>query len=84
MKKETRILLKLIMIIVCVCVLIFLIKKDTRVFRMEQPEGEGIEADDVEILMQAFAQKAACSAETGRQLEEWILQIQNSYAQSDT
>ncbi|MBD5396219.1 MAG: SpoIID/LytB domain-containing protein [Lachnospiraceae bacterium] len=84
MKKETRILLKLILIIVCVCVLIFLIKKDTRVFRMEQPEGEGIEADDVEILMQAFAQKAACSAETGRQLEEWILQIQNAYVQSDT
>lgn len=84
MKKELRILLKLILIIVCVCFFIFLIKKDTRVFRMEQPEGEGIEAGDAEILMQAFLEKAACSQEAEKQLSEWILQIRNTYRERKT
>lgn len=80
MKKKIRILLKLMLIVVCIVCFVYLMKKDTRVFRMEQPVGEGIEAEDVEILMEAFSEKAVCSGELKAQLSEWQKQVQSEYS----
>lgn len=79
MKKNSRIFLKLILIFLLLIGLLYLMKRDTELFRMEQPKGAGVKVRDAEILMQAFYEKAACSEEAHRQLGEWLGQIQEQY-----
>ena len=54
MKGRVRITGKILLIIVCTLFLIFLIHKDETVFQLKQPQGEGIEIEDVLILVRAL------------------------------
>ncbi len=79
MEKRLRIALKLILIFVCAICFLLLMKRDTRVFRIKQPKGEGIAVEDVMILMQAFGEKAVLSGETGNRFAVWIEDMDRRY-----
>lgn len=80
MEKNSRIFLKLILIFVMVFCFLYLIKRDTELFRMEQPKGEGMEAKEALILMQAFYEKASCSKEVHGQLAQWLKEMEEKYS----
>ena len=49
MRKKFRVALKLLMIAVCVCSFVWLIKKDEKEFQLTQPQGEQIAVEDAVI-----------------------------------
>lgn len=65
MKKENRIILKIIIIIVVTAAFLFLIQRDTKRLSVTQPEGEGITAEEVFILANALLESS--SADIHRQ-----------------
>lgn len=59
MKKENRIILKIIIIIMVTAAFLFLIQRDTKRLSMIQPEGEGITAGEVFLLTTALLETGA-------------------------
>lgn len=80
MKKWFRIALKLLLIVACTICFLYLLRKDTKIFRLEQPAGEGITVEDVEILMQAFDEKAGHPEGAADGLTQWLNGLQEKYA----
>lgn len=84
MKEKLRIIIKLALIIFCTCFFIWLIWKDEKVFKLEQPEGEGIGVSDMIILMNAVAQKEAenpANEDRTGQIVSWITDMEKKYAE---
>lgn len=82
MKTRLRIFLKLILILLFAVCFLILMKKDTREFRMKQPEGEGITVEDAVILMQALKENAALDEKGSESLKKWLDQMKNRYAEN--
>lgn len=53
MEKKFKILMKIMIILICVVLFLFLIEKDRTEFQLKQPEGEGIAKEEVFLLLQA-------------------------------
>ena len=82
MKTRLRIFLKLILILLFAVCFLILMKKDTREFRMKQPEGEGITVDDAVILMQALNENTVLNETASEGLGKWLDQMKNRYAEN--
>ena len=54
MRKENRVLWKIILIVLCTVCLIWLIKKDRTDFQIKQPKGDGIRKEEAVVLLQSF------------------------------
>lgn len=83
MKEKLRIIIKLALIIFGTCFFIWLIWKDEKVFKLEQPAGEGIGIGNLLILMEAVDQKEEIRpANEGRfsQIKPWIADMKKKYA----
>ncbi len=82
MKEKFRIIIKIVLIIICTCFFVWLIWKDEKVFKLEQPEGEGISISDAMILMKAVAQKEEADYANGSNaegIENWIAGMEKKY-----
>lgn len=83
MKTRLRILMKLMLILLLAVCFLILMKRDTRVFRMKQPEGEGITVEDAVILMQALKENAVLNETVSENLGKWLDQQKISYAEKE-
>ena len=83
MKTRLRILMKLMLILLLAVCFLILMKRDTRVFRMKQPEGEGITVEDAVILMQALKENAVLNETVSEDLERWLDLLKNRYAENE-
>ena len=83
MKTRLRILMKLMLILLLAVCFLILMKRDTRVFRMKQPEGEGITVEDAVILMQALKENAVFNETVSENLGKWLDQQKISYAENE-
>ncbi|MGN0376566.1 MAG: SpoIID/LytB domain-containing protein [Suilimivivens sp.] len=83
MRTRIRIAFKLLLIVVCAICFLLLLKKDTGVFRLEQPKGEGIAAGDVVILMQAFLENTSINDDASQQLKEWLKYVKSRYVEME-
>ena len=83
MKTRLRILMKLMLILLLAVCFLILMKRDTRVFRMKQPEGEGITVEDAVILMQALKENAVFNDTVSENLGKWLDQQKISYAEKE-
>lgn len=79
MKTKIRIIFKLLLIIVCIFCFLLLLQRDTKIFRIKQPQGEGITVKDVMILMQAFEENAVSNNDISEKVREWRQQLQERY-----
>lgn len=80
MKTKLRILAKLMLILLFAVCFLILMKKDSRVFRLKQPEGEGITVEDAVILMEALQENAVLNETISENLGKWLDQKKESYA----
>lgn len=80
MKTRLRILAKLMLILLFAVCFLVLMKKDSRVFRMKQPEGEGITVEDAVILMEALQENVVLNETISENLGKWLDQKKESYA----
>lgn len=65
MKKNDRVLIKIIVVIVLTVLFIWLIYQDEKVFQLEQPKGELVQAEDVRILVEELQKAGAEIDDTG-------------------
>ncbi len=75
MKKNSKVLGKIVLIIVCTACFVWLIQKDKTFFQLKQPAGETISYEDVVILMRAALEEldAEKSRINTKLLLEWLL-----------
>ncbi len=59
MKKDSRILLKIVAVVILTLLFIWLVYKDERTFQMTQPEGALAEAGDMKILIREMQKSGA-------------------------
>lgn len=59
MKKNDRILIKVIVVMVLTVLFIWLVYRDEKVYQLSQPEGELAQADDVRILLTELQKNSA-------------------------
>lgn len=83
MKTRFRIAFKLLIIIVCAICFLFLMKRDTKIFRKEQPKGEGISVEEAVILMGAFNEQKVLMRDTEEKLAEWTERLQQKNADNE-
>lgn len=81
MRKKFRVALKLLMIAVCVCSFVWLIKKDEKEFQLTQPQGEQIAVEDAVILIQALSAKDTVPSGDSERMNEWADKLAGTYAQ---
>ncbi|MDE6186038.1 MAG: hypothetical protein K2G39_11510, partial [Lachnospiraceae bacterium] len=59
MKKNDRILIKVVVVVVLTILFVWLVYRDEKVYQLSQPEGELAEADDVRILLTELQKNSA-------------------------
>lgn len=79
MRGKVQIAFKLVIIVVCLVLFVWLIRKDEKEFQLTQPAGEGIAAEDAVILMDAVSEKETVPLEERQRIKQWTAEIINTY-----